>query len=116
LQEPIFSLTSKVAVVTGASRGIGRASSTALARAMPGGGAILNVCSLTSEVGAPAAAAYEAFYAEPASQQTMLEKIPLRRFGRLEELGGAAVFLCSDAASYVTGQILCVDGGYLAAL
>jgi len=45
-----------------------------------------------------------------------LPKIPLRRFGHLDDLGGAAVFLCSDAAAYITGQILYVDGGYLAAL
>jgi len=38
----------------------------------------------------------------------------MRRFGRLEELGGAAVFLASDAASFVTGQLLVVDGGFLA--
>ncbi len=58
----------------------------------------------------------EAFYTEPGWQEATLAKIPLRRFGRVEELGGAAVFLCSDAASYVTGQIVYVDGGYLAAL
>jgi gluconate 5-dehydrogenase len=46
----------------------------------------------------------------------MLGQIPLRRFGRLEDLGGAVVFLCSDAAAYITGQILYIDGGYLAAL
>lgn len=36
------------------------------------------------------------------------------RNGRLEDLHGTAVFLCSDAAAYVTGQILAVDGGFLA--
>jgi NAD(P)-dependent dehydrogenase (short-subunit alcohol dehydrogenase family) len=46
----------------------------------------------------------------------MLGKIPMRRFGALEDLGGAAVFLCSDAAAYVTGQCLGVDGGYLASI
>jgi gluconate 5-dehydrogenase len=40
----------------------------------------------------------------------------LRRFGNLDDLGGAAVFLCSDAALYITGQVLYVDGGLLAAL
>ncbi len=43
-----------------------------------------------------------------------LLRTPMRRFGRLEELGGAAVFLASDAASFVTGQLLVVDGGFLA--
>lgn len=41
-------------------------------------------------------------------------RIPMRRFGRTDELIGAAVFLASEAASYVNGQILAVDGGYLA--
>ena len=36
------------------------------------------------------------------------------RFGRLDELVGAAVFLASDAASFVTGHVLAVDGGFLA--
>ena len=43
-----------------------------------------------------------------------LLRTPMKRFGRLEELIGAAVFLASDAASYVTGHILLVDGGMLA--
>lgn len=43
-----------------------------------------------------------------------LLRTPMRRFGRVEELAGAAVFLASDAASFVTGEILVVDGGFLA--
>jgi len=43
-----------------------------------------------------------------------LLRTPMRRFGRLEELVGAAVFLASDAASFVTGHLLVVDGGILA--
>jgi NAD(P)-dependent dehydrogenase (short-subunit alcohol dehydrogenase family) len=58
----------------------------------------------------------EEFYRDENWQRIMLQKIPLRRFGQLEDLGGAAVFLCSDAAAYITGQILYVDGGFLAAL
>jgi len=58
----------------------------------------------------------EVFYQNEEWQRTTLHKIPLRRFGRLDDLGGAAVFLCSDAAAYITGQILYVDGGFLAAL
>jgi len=118
------------------------------------GGAILNVCSLTSEVGVPTAVPYgssksgllgmtralatewaarnirvngigpgyfrteltEVFYQDQAWQQAMLAKIPLRRFGRLDDLVGAAVFLCSDAAAYVTGQCLYIDGGYMASI
>lgn len=43
-----------------------------------------------------------------------LTRTPLKRFGKTEELAGAAVFLASDAASYVNGEIICVDGGLLA--
>jgi NAD(P)-dependent dehydrogenase (short-subunit alcohol dehydrogenase family) len=43
-----------------------------------------------------------------------LLRIPMKRFGKLDELVGAAVFLASDAASFVTGQLLVVDGGLLA--
>ena len=42
-----------------------------------------------------------------------LTRTPMRRFGRTEELVGAAVYLASDAASFVTGQVLVVDGGLL---
>ncbi len=46
--------------------------------------------------------------------QEFLMRTPMKRFGRLEELVGAAVYLASDAASFVTGQLLVVDGGFLA--
>jgi NAD(P)-dependent dehydrogenase (short-subunit alcohol dehydrogenase family) len=46
--------------------------------------------------------------------QEFLMRTPMKRFGRLDELVGAAVFLASDAASFVTGHVLAVDGGFLA--
>jgi NAD(P)-dependent dehydrogenase (short-subunit alcohol dehydrogenase family) len=117
------------------------------------GGSIINICSLTSEVGVPGATAYtssksglvgmtralaaewaprgirvngigpgyfktaltEPFYRDPVWEQALLTKIPQGRIGRMEDLGGAAVFLCSPAAAYITGQVLYIDGGYLAA-
>jgi Dehydrogenases with different specificities (related to short-chain alcohol dehydrogenases) len=43
-----------------------------------------------------------------------LLRTPMKRFGNVEELAGAAIFLASDAASFVSGEILSVDGGFLA--
>ena len=117
-------------------------------------GAIVNLCSLSSEVGIPTAVPYtssksglagmtralaaewaplgirvnglgpgyfrtemtEAFFAAEAWQSAMLARIPQRRFGELDDLTGAAIFLCAPASAYVTGQILYVDGGYLASI
>lgn len=44
----------------------------------------------------------------------VLMRTPMHRYGRVEELVGTAVFLASESASFITGQILPVDGGYLA--
>jgi NAD(P)-dependent dehydrogenase (short-subunit alcohol dehydrogenase family) len=44
----------------------------------------------------------------------VIMRTPMNRFGELEELVGAAIFLASDAASFVTGTVLPVDGGVLA--
>lgn len=44
----------------------------------------------------------------------LLMRTPMRRFGHVDEIAGAAVFLASDAASFVTGQCIVVDGGFLA--
>lgn len=49
----------------------------------------------------------------PRSQEFLL-RTPMHRFGELDELAGAAVFLSSESASFVTGHILVVDGGFLA--
>ena len=46
--------------------------------------------------------------------EEFLMRTPMRRFGEVDELVGAAVFLASDAASFVTGHLLVVDGGFLA--
>jgi 2-dehydro-3-deoxy-D-gluconate 5-dehydrogenase len=44
----------------------------------------------------------------------ILERIPAGRWGNPEDLAGAAVFLASRASDYVTGEVLVVDGGWMA--
>ena len=51
----------------------------------------------------------------PAIRADYHDAIPLNRYGREDELADAIFFLCSDSASYITGQILAVDGGFDAA-
>ena len=42
----------------------------------------------------------------------MVDTIPLKRAGTAEEIANAVVWLCSDGASYITGQNLTIDGGF----
>ncbi|MGR6329170.1 2-dehydro-3-deoxy-D-gluconate 5-dehydrogenase KduD [Sphingomonas sp. XXL09] len=55
-----------------------------------------------------------ALQADEARNRSIMERIPAGRWGDPADLGGAAVFLASDAAAYVNGHILAVDGGWLA--
>jgi NAD(P)-dependent dehydrogenase (short-subunit alcohol dehydrogenase family) len=50
----------------------------------------------------------------PERSSAILARTPMARFGEVDELMGAAIFLASDSASFVTGHILAVDGGFLA--
>jgi len=45
-------------------------------------------------------------------RQKLLQEIPMKRFGEVEEVAGLVVFLCSDKAAYITGQIIHINGGY----
>jgi len=51
---------------------------------------------------------------DPDRHAAMLGRIPLRRFGNAEEMAGAIRYLVSPQASYITGQILLLDGGLTA--
>ncbi|MBW3633320.1 MAG: SDR family oxidoreductase, partial [Chloroflexi bacterium] len=50
---------------------------------------------------------------DPERAHAMLGRIPAGRWGQPEDIQGAVVFLCSDAADYVHGAILPIDGGWL---
>lgn len=58
----------------------------------------------------------DAFYQDAAWVERMTAAVPMGRLGRLDDLVGAALFLASPAAAYITGQCLTIDGGFLASI
>ena len=52
--------------------------------------------------------------ADPSESAMLMSKIPLGRWGKLEELGALTVFLCSDASGFITGTDIIIDGGWTA--
>ena len=51
---------------------------------------------------------------QPERKQKILSRTPMGRFGSVEEIQGAAIFLASESSNFVTGEVLAVDGGFLA--
>ena len=112
----ICSLTSERGIPTAVPYGSSKTGLVGMTRALAVEWAALGIRVNALEPGYFRTALTEAFYQNEAWQQAMLNNIPQRRFGELDDLVGAAVFLSSDAARYVTGVCLPVDGGTLAAL
>lgn len=54
----------------------------------------------------------EPLFSDPVRRQAIIDRTPLARWGQPEDVAGAALFLCSSAATFITGVILPVDGGY----
>jgi Tropinone reductase 1 len=50
---------------------------------------------------------------DPVALGSILSKVPMRRIGNPEEVSAAVAFLCMDVSSYVTGQVIGVDGGFI---
>jgi len=58
----------------------------------------------------------DVFYEDADWQASMLGKIPMGRFGAMDDVGGAVIFLASRASAYITGQCIPIDGGFLASI
>lgn len=56
------------------------------------------------------------FYEDEAWTESMKSKIPMGRFGHVQDLIGTVVFFCSNASAYINGQVVAIDGGYLASI
>ena len=96
-------------IVTGASRGLGRAISAAFAA--EGAHVVLDYRARVNAVVPGLFAAGMAARLDPRTAERKRAAIPLGRFGVAEEIAGAVLFLASDAAAYIVGQALVVDGG-----
>ncbi len=84
-----------------------------LVKALAGEWAVARICVNAIGPGYFATELTAPILEKPELRQALLARIPMRRFGAPADLAGAAVFLCSAASDYVTGQVLYVDGGYL---
>ena len=54
-----------------------------------------------------------ALWADPAEYEAGLQRIPLQRYGHVEDMANTALFLASEAAAYITGHTIVVDGGWI---
>jgi NAD(P)-dependent dehydrogenase (short-subunit alcohol dehydrogenase family) len=84
-----------------------------LVKALAGEWAVARICVNAIGPGYFATELTAPLLEKPEIRDALLARIPMRRFGAPADLAGAAVFLCSSASDYVTGQVLYVDGGYL---
>lgn len=110
----IGSLTSVVALYEVAAYGASKAGVAALTKSLAVEWAPHNVCVNAILPGVFRTALNEGLLDGTDRGRELLMRTPMRRFGQPEEVAGAAVFLASDAASFVTGHLLAVDGGFLA--
>lgn len=110
----IGSLTSVLALHEVAAYGASKAGVAALTKSLAVEWAPHGVCVNAILPGVFRTALNEGLLDGTARGQELLMRTPMRRFGQPEECAGAAVFLASEAASFVTGHLLAVDGGFLA--
>ena len=110
----IGSLTSVVALYEVAAYGASKAGVAALTKSLAVEWAPHGVCVNAILPGVFRTALNEGLLDGTERGRELLTRTPMRRFGQPKEVAGAAVFLASEAASFVTGHLLAVDGGFLA--
>lgn len=110
----IGSLTSVVALQEVAAYGASKAAVAALTKSLAVEWAPYGICVNAILPGVFRTALNEGLLDGTERGRELLMRTPMRRFGLPDELAGAAVFLASEAASFVTGHLLAVDGGFLA--
>jgi NAD(P)-dependent dehydrogenase (short-subunit alcohol dehydrogenase family) len=110
----IASLTSFVGLFEVAAYGASKSGLASLTRTLAIEWARYGVCVNAIAPGVFRTAMNEKLLDGTPRGQEFLLRTPMRRFGKVEELVGSAIFLASEAASFVTGTILQVDGGFLA--
>ena len=110
----IGSLTSLVALHEVAAYGASKAGVASLTKSLAVEWAPHGVCVNAILPGVFRTALNEGLLEGTERGRELLMRTPMRRFGAAEEVAGAAVFLASEAASFVTGHLLAVDGGFLA--
>ena len=110
----IGSLTSVVALTEVAAYGASKAGVEALTKSLAIEWAPYGVCVNAILPGVFRTALNEGLLDGTERGRELLIRTPMRRFGQPEEVAGAAVFLASEAAGFVTGHLLAVDGGFLA--